>query len=249
MKTFKILLLAHTFVFLILWRGRNISLAGANDSSIITAVRGPEATSYVELYRNWFTLEWPIKVNTLWTTCITDSHWTWIVPFHVREGSFYGAFGRCSWTTVKIVVLNFSSCPYHFTCIFGDAYVGRTKRPLSRRMFERIPQWLIEMIQEDFPDSQWNRNLGSSFVRQIMKSKHKEERTPFFESLSLSFNSKQLAFSEALPIELRYPLLCVQKMLTQSTHQPWSWIQFRDCSFPNFNVSSKTAAFLRTSYG
>ena len=119
----------------------------------------------------------------------------------------------------KLPILSTSNAVYQFTCTCGHRYVGKTRRCLSDRMKEHLPQWLHSTARRPprstrLPQSAITRHL------QTCTSDPKDAQSNF-KILHRPHSQLALDILEALVIKRTVPELCQQKERLLSLVLPW----------------------------
>ena len=96
---------------------------------------------------------------------------------------------------------NLTNVIYKFDCVCGADYIGRTSRPLHRRIGEHVPKWLRE-------NSKKRGTPNSSITRHLLSC---DASGHDFKVLKRCFGKLELATAEATAIHFLRPSLCVQK--------------------------------------
>ncbi|KAF7260969.1 hypothetical protein EG68_01204 [Paragonimus skrjabini miyazakii] len=90
-------------------------------------------------------------------------------------------------------------------------------------MAEHVPKWLMRATtQQAMATERVRRNPTSSITKHIMETGHVVDPANSFHVLLRNRNLKLLAFSEAMLINTRRPVLCVHKQLTHAVCLPWN---------------------------
>ena len=120
----------------------------------------------------------------------------------------------------KLPILNTPNVVYHFKCVCDSAeYVGRTQLPLSVRIRQHVPKWLIEGKKQR-PRS--DRAPDSSIARHRLICNHRDDHIySRFKILHVTNNFMALKVLEALEIKNKNPSLCIQKDRLFELKIPW----------------------------
>jgi hypothetical protein len=115
-------------------------------------------------------------------------------------------------TKDKLPLLAKSSLVYHYKCLCGYTYIGRTQRHLSDRVAEHLPKWLF---------SSANKQPRTAITKHLVDTMHTNGSPDSFSVISIQRNARLLRFAEAVAIRRMKPELCVQKDMVQSLALPW----------------------------
>ena len=100
-----------------------------------------------------------------------------------------------------IPTANLTNVVYKFDCVCGADYIGRTARPLHRRIAEHIPKWSRD-------NKKLGRTASSSITRHLMNC---DVNNYDFKLLRRCYGKLELATTDAAAIHFLRPTLCLQK--------------------------------------
>ena len=119
----------------------------------------------------------------------------------------------------KLPVTAQSKIIYHFECVCGSKYIGRTGRRLAVRIREHLPKWLESSTKAPPRSSQ---PASSAITRHLQTCRCTvSEAAGRFKVLFRARSDYHLRILESLSIKRFRPELCVQKDHVVALQLPW----------------------------